>query len=192
MPTSSASWVSRYLTVKPIDSPVIGFAPFAAFRGKTWPTDFSDKLISLLSARGYHVRLFGGPADAAILEDWQKKYDHVESLAARLSFQEELDAIAHLSLMVCMDSANMHFASAVGTPVVSIWGATHPDFGFYGFRQDRTNALCANFPCQPCSAFGQRPCRYSDYRCLQAISPEQVLQLIEERLTTPSLQKHLN
>ena len=183
---------SSLLTVKPTERPVIGFAPFAAFRGKTWPTEFSDKLISLLSARGYRVCLFGGPADTAILEEWQKKYNNVESLAAKLSFREELDAIAHLSLMVCMDSANMHFASAVGTPVVSIWGATHPDFGFYGFRQDRTNALCANLPCQPCSAFGQRPCRYGDYRCLQAIRPEQVLNHIEERLSKSSLSNHSN
>ena len=81
--------------------------------------------------------------------------------------------------MVSMDSANMHFASAVGVPVVSIWGATHPDFGFYGYGQDRDNALCADLPCQPCSAFGQKPCRYGDCRCMNAVTPEAVLEKIE-------------
>ena len=80
--------------------------------------------------------------------------------------------------MVSMDSANMHFASAVGTPVVSIWGDTHPDFGFYGYGQERQNALCANLPCQPCSAYGQKACRYGDYHCLKAITPEMVINRI--------------
>jgi ADP-heptose:LPS heptosyltransferase len=81
--------------------------------------------------------------------------------------------------MVSMDSANMHFASAVGTPVVSIWGATHPDFGFYGYGQDRANAMCANLPCQPCSAYGNKPCRFGDHRCMTAITPEMVMKKIE-------------
>ena len=91
--------------------------------------------------------------------------------------------------MVSMDSANMHFASAVGTPVVSIWGATHPDFGFYGYGQNPTNALCANLPCQPCSAYGNKPCRYGDYRCMKAITPEQVLAKIEALLLEQTPEK---
>jgi ADP-heptose:LPS heptosyltransferase len=76
----------------------------------------------------------------------------------------------------------MHFASALGVPVVSVWGATHPDFGFYGYGQDRANALCANLPCQPCSAFGQKACRYSNYRCLLVVSPQMVLDKILKQL----------
>ena len=84
--------------------------------------------------------------------------------------------------MVSMDSANMHFASVLGTPVVSIWGATHPDFGFYGYHQNRANALYSPLPCHPCSAYGNRRCRYGDYRCLTAITPQQVMHKIEEAL----------
>ena len=90
--------------------------------------------------------------------------------------------IKTLALMVSMDSANMHFASALGVPVISIWGATHPDFGFYGYGQDPHNALCANLHCQPCSAYGKKPCRYGDYRCLNAITPAMVMEKIEALL----------
>ena len=102
------------------------------------------------------------------------------AVAGKQSFREELDIIRSLSLMVSMDSANMHFASVLGIPVVSIWGATHPDFGFYPQQQDLTNALCANLPCQPCSAFGQKACKYGDYRCLSAITPEMVFERIQQ------------
>ena len=156
----------------------LGFAPFAQHKGKIWPQEYSEQLIRMLSESGYRVLLFGSRDEAPLLDSWATQHSGVTSLAGRHTFAEELDIIRSLTLMVSMDSANMHFASAVGTPVVSIWGATHPDFGFYGYGQDRANALCANLPCQPCSAFGQRPCRHGDYRCLRAIKPETVFQKI--------------
>ena len=159
-------------------SPTIGIAPFAQHKGKIWPAELMQQLIGLLAGRGYSVILFGSKDEAPTLEQWAEPYEGVTSVAGKQSFREELDIIKSLSLMVSMDSANMHFASALGVPVVSIWGATHPDFGFYPYNQNRSNALCANLPCQPCSAYGNRPCRFGDYRCLHAITPQMVLDKI--------------
>lgn len=159
-------------------SPTIGIAPFAQHKGKIWPAELMQQLIGLLARRGYSVILFGSKDEAPTLEQWAEPYEGVTSVAGKQSFREELDIIKSLSLMVSMDSANMHFASALGVPVVSIWGATHPDFGFYPYNQNRSNALCANLPCQPCSAYGNRPCRFGDYRCLHAVTPQMVLDKI--------------
>lgn len=160
----------------------IGVAPFAQHAGKIWPEERTEALVRMLSERGHEVVLFGSKDEAPVLERWARHYRGVSSMAGRLPFAEELEVIRGLSLMVSMDSANMHFASAVGVPVVSIWGATHPDFGFYGFGQDRANALCADLPCQPCSAYGSKPCRYGDRRCMEAITPDMVLGKIEAML----------
>lgn len=160
----------------------IGVAPFAQHAGKIWPEERTEALVRMLSERGCEVVLFGSKDEAPVLERWARHYRGVSSMAGRLPFAEELEVIRGLSLMVSMDSANMHFASAVGVPVVSIWGATHPDFGFYGFGQDRANALCADLPCQPCSAYGSKPCRYGDRRCMAAVTPEMVLGKIEAML----------
>lgn len=157
----------------------IGVAPFAQHEGKIWPLERTEALVRMLSERGHEVVLFGSKDEAPVLEKWARHYTGVTSVAGRLPFAEELEIIRGLAVMVSMDSANMHFASALGTPVVSIWGATHPDFGFYGFGQDRANALCANLPCQPCSAYGNKPCRYGDHRCMTAITPEMVMKKIE-------------
>lgn len=161
---------------------LIGIAPFAQHKGKIWPFENTYRLALMLAEKGYTVYLFGSKEEAPQLEELSNKHPNINSLAGKQSFTEELEIIRSLSLMVSMDSANMHFASAVGTPVVSIWGATHPDFGFYGWRQDRSNALCANLKCQPCSAFGNRPCRYGDYRCLATITPETVMSKIGKAL----------
>ena len=184
-------------------SKTLGFAPFAQHQGKIWPQKYSEQLLQLLISNGYRVILFGSKEEAPLLHsivnncathlpstgsgtvgggdeavEGQSHNNAITVLAGTLSFAQELEYIRHLSLMVTMDSANMHFASAVGTPVLSIWGATHPHLGFYGYGQSPDNALCANLPCQPCSHYGQRPCRYRDYPCLRAITPTIVMQRI--------------
>ncbi len=157
----------------------IGIAPFSQHEGKIWPWENSERLALTLAERGHKVLLFGSKEESPQLESLAARHVNISSVAGKQPFREELEIIKDLRLMVSMDSANMHFASVLGVPVVSIWGATHPGFGFYPQGQDPNNALCADLDCQPCSAFGQKPCRYGDYRCLRAITPEMVVKKIE-------------
>ena len=140
------------------------------------------QLVELLVERGYKVWMFGSGQEAKELEEWAKDKEQVELLAGKLSFQEELEHIATLDVMVSMDSANMHFASCMGVPVVSIWGATHPCRGFYGWRQNPAWAVQADMDCRPCSKYGSKPCKYGDYRCMQSIGLEDVLGKVEALL----------
>jgi len=70
-----------------------------------------------------------------------------------------------------MDSANMHFASLVNVPVVSVWGPTHIYFGFMGWGQTVENAAQLDLYCRPCSLFGQKPCYRGDHACMENLSP---------------------
>ena len=164
----------------------VGVAPFAQHKGKIWPLEKMEQLVSMLSEKGYKVWLFGSADEAKVLEPWVGKYAGVESLAGRFGFEEELERIAALDVMVSMDSANMHFASCVGVPVVSIWGATHPCRGFYGWRQDPSWAVQREMDCRPCSKYGNKPCRKGDYPCLKGIEPIEVIDRIAEVLSGES------
>jgi ADP-heptose:LPS heptosyltransferase len=83
--------------------------------------------------------------------------------------------------MVSMDSANMHIESLVGTPVISIWGATSPLAGFLGWRQKEEDCVQLPLDCRPCSIFGNKPCRSGDYKCMK-IEPQTVVEKIKQRL----------
>ena len=170
-----------YWQVKPAEGRqrVIGVAPFAQHQGKIWPLERMECLVEMLSRKGYKVWLFGSGAEAAVMERWEEKYKDVESLAGKYTFEEELQRIAALDVMVSMDSANMHFASCLGIPVVSIWGATHPCRGFYGWRQNPSWAVQREMDCRPCSKYGNKPCKMGDYPCLTSISPTDVMERIE-------------
>lgn len=162
----------------------IGFAPFAAHKGKQLPEATSRSLIRLLSARiDCRLFLFGGKADAPLLEQWAAGLPGVMSVAGRLKMEQELALMSHLSVMVSMDSANMHLASLVGTPVVSVWGATHPLAGFMGWRQHADYAVqMETLACRPCSIFGNKPCRRGDYACLTGITVSMIAEKIDKIL----------
>lgn len=91
--------------------------------------------------------------------------------------------ISYLDVMLSMDSANMHLASLVQVPVVSVWGATHPSIGFYGYNQNPGNAVQIDLDCRPCSVFGDYPCVREDYACLTRLSKEKILDKIQEVLS---------
>jgi ADP-heptose:LPS heptosyltransferase len=83
-----------------------------------------------------------------------------------------------------MDSANMHMASLVATPVVSVWGATHPYAGFMGWGQNSENVIQMDLDCRPCSIYGQKPCKRGDYACMNMIKPETIVEKINTLLQT--------
>jgi ADP-heptose:LPS heptosyltransferase len=159
------------------DNHWIGVAPFAKHKGKVYPLESMEKVMALLSQKpGIKIFLFGGgAAEKEILERWEKRFTNTVSLAGKLSIEDELKVISNLEVLLSMDSANMHFASLVNTTAVTVWGATHPFAGFYGWKQNPAHALQINFPCRPCSIYGNRACFRKDYACLNLILPEDIV-----------------
>jgi ADP-heptose:LPS heptosyltransferase len=162
----------------------IGIAPFAKHKGKIYPLELMEKVMGILSGTtGVKLLLFGGGAyEKGILEGWEKRFPNTISLAGKLSIEDELKVISNLEVLVSMDSANMHFASLVNTPVVSIWGATHPFAGFYGWNQNPRHAVQIDLPCRPCSIYGNKACFRKDYACLYQITPESIVRKIFDEI----------
>lgn len=162
----------------------IGIAPFAKHQGKVYPVDQMGKVVAELSKReDTTIFLFGGRgSEESVLSKWAFEYPNVISVVGKYSLDQELALISQLDLLISMDSANMHFASIVGTKVLSIWGATHPYAGFYGYHQDPANVVQLDLSCRPCSVFGEKPCFRGDLACLKQITPEMIIGKVEEIL----------
>ena len=86
--------------------------------------------------------------------------------------------------MLSMDSGNGHMAAMFGTPVITIWGVTHPYAGFAPFNQPESNSLLPDltqYPKIPTSVYGNKyPEAYQN--AIRSISPESVLKKIDEVL----------
>lgn len=145
----------------------IGIAPFAAKRGKQYPLERMENFVAK-HAEHEKVYLFGGGNhEVEILQGWADKYENVECVAGKYTMADELEIMRNLRLMVTMDSGNMHLASLVGTRVISLWGATDPKCGFLGWGQRIEDCRHTDLPCRPCAIYGERKCRFGDYRCLE-------------------------
>ena len=166
-----------------VGQPCIGIAPFAAHEGKIYPVRLMEQLVEQLLAKHPDTRiyLFGkGQREDETFPKWCAAHPQCVYVSQHLNnLRDELILMSHLQVMVSMDSANMHLASLVATPVVSVWGATHPFTGFMGWNQNPENAIQIPLECRPCSIYGQKPCLRGDYACMRNIAPEQIVNRVE-------------
>ena len=136
-----------------VGQPCIGIAPFAAHEGKIYPVRLMEQVVEQLLAKHPDTRiyLFGkGQREDETFPKWCAAHPQCVYVSQHLNnLRDELILMSHLQVMVSMDSANMHLASLVATPVVSVWGATHPFTGFMGWNQNPENAIQIPLECRP-------------------------------------------
>jgi ADP-heptose:LPS heptosyltransferase len=159
----------------------IAISPFSAHEGKVYPLKLMEEVIAQLSKReNYWIFLMGGGKTEKIaLRGIARKNERVISMAEiKHGFTDEYALLSKCDVMLTMDSANMHLASLVGLKSITIWGATAPACGFLGYGQDASIDIQLDLECRPCSIYGERECRFGDYRCLTGIKPDLVVERV--------------
>jgi ADP-heptose:LPS heptosyltransferase len=165
----------------------IGIAPFAKHTAKMYPFEQMERATLEIAGKAQRVFVFGGgKEEQRLAEQLASQADNITSVIGTINLGEELNLISNLDAIVTMDSSAMHMASLVGTPVVSIWGGTHPYAGFLGFGQDPANIVSLPLECRPCSVYGNKQCRFGDYRCLAGITPGQVVERVWNAVEKPN------
>lgn len=174
--------------LKPMHSPVdpdehknkiwIGVSPFAQHKGKIYPLSKMKQVVRLLTQRNAEVFVFGGgQREKEIAEEWEHDIVGCHSMIGKVKLKDEMGLMSNLDCMLSMDSSAMHICSLFGTRVVSVWGATHPYAGFLGYGQKESDVIGLDLPCRPCSIYGNKPCKYADYRCFN-IDPQVIVDRI--------------
>ncbi len=171
--------------VKDRSTPWIGIAPFAAHQGKTYPLDLVKELLSATAKKDLSVFLFGGGTrEITLLNELATTYPHCTAVAGKLTFEEELNLISQLTLMVSMDSGNAHLAAMFGVPTLTLWGVTHPYAGFAPIHQPEDYCILPDlkkYPNIPCSIYGNKVSEgYEDV--MRSIAPSRVMAKIEDIL----------
>ncbi|MDD2241002.1 MAG: glycosyltransferase family 9 protein [Kiritimatiellae bacterium] len=160
--------------------PHVAFAPFSRWATKNWPLEkFAELGRRLVAEMGCHIRIIGGPSDQAASE---KLAVQIGEGARNMCGQTDLPGLCALlkamDLLVTVDSGPMHWADAMGVPLVAIFGATDPDrTGPY--RQREQVVVREDLDCRPCHA---RTCARSDLACLRMLEVEQVYQKVLAQL----------
>ncbi len=162
---------------------LIGIAPFAQYDSKVYPLDLMKEVVAKLAKNSsYKILLFGGgKKEIEILDSIAQPFENVINMAGKIKFQQELQLISNLDIMLSMDSGNAHIAAMLGVKVITLWGATHPYAGFLPFNQSFENALTSDrnqYPQLPTSVYGNKTVEgYQD--AMRSISPDEIVQKIQ-------------
>src|SRR5438094_4447799 len=154
------------------DVPVAALAPGAAHATKRWPIAHWGALAERLRTAGYQPVVVGGPEDRGLAQQLVAG-GVAASAAGEFSLQETGALLARSRVVVSGDTGVMHMATAVGTPVVALFGPTVEQFGFFPYRAPAV-VLQRNLGCRPCSSTGTPACPLGHHRCLVDVSPPEV------------------
>ncbi len=151
-------------------------APFVvAFVGATWESrrwfpERTAAVVDALAARKVGIVLVGGPDDvefgAAVASQTQAP---LRNLVGRITLRDLIGIFARARAAFGPDTGPMHIAAAVGTPVISLWGATSPTRSAPWGNEVR--AIAGTAACSPCYL---RRCPIGRL-CMQSITVEAVV-----------------
>ncbi len=164
---------TRWLREARIAPPFVALAPGSIWGSKRWP--HFPELARRLAGRARAV-VVGSREDAPLAA-------HIVGAAnacGALTLRQSAALVQQASVLVTNDSAPLHFAQAVGTPTVAIFGPTIPAFGF-GPRGLRDQVLgVGGLTCRPCSPHGPARCPLGHHSCMQSLAVDEVVRAIEE------------
>lgn len=103
------------------------------------------------------------------------------SVAGKTSLRELLVLYTLARVLVTNDSGPAHFAALTPIEVVVLFGPETP--ALFAARSPRNHAVYANLSCSPCvNAYNNRQTACRTNRCMQAITVDRVLGLVEALL----------
>ncbi|MBM2826468.1 MAG: hypothetical protein HW403_532 [Dehalococcoidia bacterium] len=164
-------------------SDLIAFHLGAGFPSKRLPLEkfiaAAAQLCGGHETKERRIVLVGGPDERALADAFKRDFrGSVLDMVGRLSVLQTAAVIERCSLFIGNDSAPMHLAAAVGTPVVTFFGPSETwRFHPYGVEY---RLLEVDLTCRPCDYVH---CIYREYLCMTRQSVEAIVEAAKESLS---------
>jgi heptosyltransferase-2 len=152
--------------------------------GSIWGTKRWSYYVELAAALERPSVILGGGEDVSLANSIVASAPgKAVSAAGALSLRGSAALIQRAAVLVTNDSAPLHLATAVGTPIVALFGPTVPEFGFGPRRPGDVALGMADLPCRPCSKHGPQTCPLGHHRCMRDLSVETVRKAVAAMLS---------
>lgn len=165
--------------------PLVAICPGAEYGpAKRWmPTRFAEVAKRVAQQVDCRWLLVGGRADAEIargvadaLAAAHLEPNTIVNVAGQTTLAELCGLFKCCKLVMTNDTGPMHIASALGVPLIAIFGSTSPELT--GPLSDRATVIRQPVECSPCFL---RECPI-DFRCMTRISIDQVVDAVLKHL----------
>lgn len=159
---------------------LIGIHPGANSRSKLWPPAYFAGLVDRIEKEALgHAIIFAGPLDGGIIQELKASLKSRPVILDNLSFEDMASFFKKLDIFIGNDSGPFHLAEAVGTRVITVFGATFPEI--VGPISRNSEVIRSRRRCVPCRRPGEKEnCR--TFKCLADISVEQVYDRVRKNL----------
>jgi len=157
-------------------APLIALAPGSVWATKRWP--YYAELAARLPP---HVRLavVGAKDDAPLAAEISAAAPgRVVDATGRLSLLGSAELIRRCRVLITNDSAPQHLASAMGTPTITAFGPTVPEFGFGPLAPHSATAGVSGLDCRPCDRHGPARCPLGHWRCMRELDAAIVADMV--------------
>jgi heptosyltransferase-2 len=159
-----------WLEAHEVGSRFVALAPGSIWGTKRWPY-----YPALATALPWPVVIVGSADDANLADAIVASAPgRAASAAGALSLRASAALIHRAAVLVTNDSAPLHLATAVGTPIVGLFGPTVPEFGFGPRRRSDVVLGHEGLACRPCSRHGPQTCPLGHHRCMRELTVETV------------------
>lgn len=154
--------------------PLIVLAPGARSHLKRWQAaGFARLADHLAEERGVQIVLVGEKAEEPIAREVASLMRHpVVNLCGRTNLSQLAALFKKAVLVITNDSACLHAADSVGTPMVAIFGPTDPKK--YGPRNPRSKVVRLALVCSPCE---RALCPYH-HECMKWLEVDEVYEAV--------------
>jgi len=167
-----------------IGDPFVALAPGSAWGTKRWP--YYVELAKRL-ADDFRIAVIGSKPDSRMAAEIVESVPRGSVINAVdvLPLLASAELIGRAQAIVTNDSAPQHLASAMGTPTLTIFGPTVPEFGFGPLAERHVVGGHENLNCRPCDRHGPKRCPLGHWRCMRELTPEYISTLLTEVLNPP-------
>ncbi len=164
------------------ESNIVAVAPGAAHATKRWPLEHWRVLVDRSVKSGFPVVVVGGPGDAKLGEALAESgRGRVTNAAGLFGLQATGALLQRSRALISGDTGVMHMATAVGTPVLALFGPTVEAFGFFPYSI-KAEVLELPLPCRPCTTQGGPRCPLGHHRCMLDLQPGTVYEALGRAL----------
>ena len=175
----------EFMNWKNRNDKVIVVAPGTVWETKRYPEYYYAILIRKLIDLGFKVVLIGTSNEFELgyrIVKYIKNDYSLLNLVGKLSLKESISLIQLSDLLICNDSAPTHMGVFTETPIITIYGSTVPEFGFYPFREKDKIMQVENLPCKPCGIHGYKKCPEKHFKCMLDLKPDLICEKVKEVL----------
>jgi len=154
------------------DQQIVVIQPGARYWFKAWPSERFAELADRLTERFGCQILVGGSQQEAELTRLVVKQakSHLTTIAGLVSIRTLAAVLKRSALFVGNDSGVMHIATAVGTPVVALFGPSNPTE--WGPRGGPAEVIYKGLDCRVCF---HPTCQRGEQNCMKLITVDEVI-----------------